>query len=130
MEQCAEVERLASRGVPVRAIAAQVFGDMRFRGRVERILRPPAPKPTTPPAEPELFPGATLCAQTVPTVRVALSRHLARVERGEVQPTVADLVKLLDLERRLQAFESLERLNALARALDEPVDGIETTTHA
>jgi hypothetical protein len=37
--QQAEVRRLAAEDVPVRQIAAAVFGDARFRGRVERILK-------------------------------------------------------------------------------------------
>jgi hypothetical protein len=45
--QRADVERLAAEGVSVRQIAAQVFGDARFRGRVERILHRPAAEPAT-----------------------------------------------------------------------------------
>jgi hypothetical protein len=120
-EQCAEVRRLASEGVPIRAIAAEVFGDRRFRGRVERIVRLPAPCPAAPP--PQGIPPATVSEGTVPVVRVALARYLARVACGDVQPTVSDMVKVLDLERRLEAFESLERMNALTRALGQPLDG-------
>jgi hypothetical protein len=36
--QRAEVVRLRDGGWSIRAIAAEVFGDRRFRGRVERIL--------------------------------------------------------------------------------------------
>jgi hypothetical protein len=52
-------------------------------------------------------------AETVPTVRIALARYLARVAHGEVSPSVAEMVKLLDLERRLQTFEAFEQLKAL-----------------
>jgi IS30 family transposase len=33
-----EVERLLAEGMPIRAVAEQVFGEARFRGRVERIV--------------------------------------------------------------------------------------------
>ena len=38
-QQRAEVIRLAAEGMSVREIASTVFGDPRFRGRVERILK-------------------------------------------------------------------------------------------
>src|ERR1700738_587935 len=41
-EERGEVIRLAGEGVSVRRIAVEVFGDSRYRGRVERILRPTA----------------------------------------------------------------------------------------
>jgi hypothetical protein len=116
--QCAEVRRLSCEGVPIRRIASQVFGDAGFRGRVERILRAPAATACAPAFD--LPVAAAVTAETVPTVRLALSRYLVRVERGEIQPTLGDLVRLLDLERRLQAFELVEQMNALTRAIDEP----------
>jgi hypothetical protein len=36
-----------------------------------------------------------------------------RWRRGELQPSISEMVKLLDLERRLQTFETLEQLNEL-----------------
>ena len=66
------------------------------------------------------MPGEAVSAETVPAVRAALRQYLIRLQRGQVQPSVGEMVKLLDLERRLQAFESLERLNELARA--QPLD--------
>ena len=112
--QCAEVKRLAAEGASIRAIAARVFGDTRLRGRVERILNEPAPAPTG--HENDAIPGEAVSAETVPTVRAALRQYLVRLQRGQVQPSVGEMVKLLDLERRLQAFESLERLNELTSA--------------
>jgi hypothetical protein len=47
-------ERLAAEGVSVRRIAAEVFGDSRFWGRVERILRPRAAPEPLQPADPAL----------------------------------------------------------------------------
>ncbi len=106
----------------MRAIAAHVFGDGRFRGRVERILAEPASAAglTSEPDAPSDEVAVT--AQTVPVVRLALGRYLGRVERGEVQPSLAEMVKLLDLERRLQAIESIELMNALTRAPNNPAE--------
>jgi hypothetical protein len=114
--QCAEVERLSRQGASVRAVAKEVFGDVRFRGRVERILRTAVPAAPLEAAYLDDVAGSRPPAETVPAVRAALSRYSARVERGELQPSLAELLKLLDLERRLRAFESLERMNASTRA--------------
>jgi hypothetical protein len=113
--QCAEVERLSRQGASVRAVARQVFGDVRYRGRVERILRAAVPATPFEAAYVDDLAGSGPPAETVPAVRAALSRYSARVERGELQPSLAELLKLLDLERRLRAFESLERMNASTR---------------
>jgi hypothetical protein len=115
--ECAEVRRLAGEGASVRAIAAEVFGDARFRGRVERILAAPTDAST---CEAEVPPDGVAMAETVPAVRAALGRYLGRVQRGQIEPSVAEMVKLLDLERRLQAIESIELMNAFARAAEEP----------
>jgi hypothetical protein len=114
--QCAEVKRLAGEGASIRAIAAQVFGDARLRGRVERILKGAAAIRPCPEDQALLPEDAVVSAETVPAVRAALRQYLMRLQRGEVQPSVGEMVKLLDLERRLQAFESIEQLNELARA--------------
>jgi len=113
--QCAEVERLSRQGASGRAVAKQVFGDVRYRGRVERILRSSVASKGIDAGRLDEFPGFVPSAETMPAVRSALSRYAARVERGELQPSLAELLKLLDLERRLQAFESLERMNASTR---------------
>ncbi|MDX6413665.1 MAG: hypothetical protein QOH23_1075 [Gaiellaceae bacterium] len=113
--QCAEVERLSRQGASVRAVAKQVFGDVRYRGRVERILHAAVPSNRLEAAHVDDLAGSAPPAETVPAVRAALSRYSARVERGELQPSLAELLKLLDLERRLRAFESLERMNASTR---------------
>jgi hypothetical protein len=109
--ECLQVLELATKGISVRRIAEEVFGDARFRGRVERILRTstqpdPSERDTAPP-------DSTMSVETVPTVRAALRRYLGRIERGELQPSISEMVKLLDLERRLQTFETLEQLNEL-----------------
>jgi hypothetical protein len=108
---------LAGEGASVRAIAAGVFGDARFRGRVERILAAPADASAP---DPEPSRNEAVTAETVPAGRAALGRYLARVQRGQIEPSVAEMVRLLDLERRLQAIESIELVNALTRAVEEP----------
>ena len=120
-EECLRVHALALEGMSVRRIAEEVFGNQRFRGRVERILHAPEP-PTTPDGGASIS-ESTVLVETVPTVRAALARHLARVARGGLNPSVGELVKLLDLERRLQTFESLEQINALSRSVDGPLEG-------
>jgi hypothetical protein len=116
LAQCAEVKRLDAEGASIRAIAAQVFGDARLRGRVERILKEPATSASRPAREAHLTEDAAVSAETVPAVRAALRQYLTWLQRGEVQPSVGEMVMLLDLERRLQTFESIQQLNALARA--------------
>jgi hypothetical protein len=121
LTECGEVWRLAGEGASVRAIAAEVFGDRRFRGRVERILAAPVSTAGLT-GELDVPTDEVFAAQTVPVVRLALGRYLARVERGEVQPSLAEMVKLLDLERRLQVIDSIELMNALTRAPNDPAE--------
>lgn len=120
--QRARVERLAAEGASVRQIAAAVFGAARYRGRVERILRPradPAPAPGAyrdPKGEVDL--SAVLPASdAAPLLRELFNMYMQRVASGEIEPSVAELARLADLERRLEAKEQLERLNALTREL-------------
>lgn len=119
MTERAEVERLAAEGVSVRGIAAEVFGDARYRGRVERILHKPATSATAAPlvADPLLEGIDVTELGTVRSTRLLLERLLASwVSSGET-PSATELKTLLELERRLQAFESVERLNRLHREL-------------
>jgi hypothetical protein len=117
-EECTRVRMLAAEGVSLRRIAEEVFGDRRLRGRVERILQ--ATEMSRGSGVPVTEVMASL--ETLPTVRVALARYLARVAGGEVSPSVGEMVKLLDLERRLQALEALDEIKALTRAVDQPLD--------
>ena len=116
--QCVEVRRLATEGFSLRQIAEEVFGDRRFRGRVERILQAPDAPPD--PVRGALIGDEDVSVETAPTVRAALARYLAPVARGDLNPSVTEMVKLLDLERRLQTFEAIEQLNALTRAHEPP----------
>jgi hypothetical protein len=111
------VRRLAAEGAPIRGIAAEVFGDERFRGRVERILR----APEQPEADVRVL-DAQVVTNAVPVVRQAFGRYLARVAAGIERPSLNDLLKALELERRLQAAEMVEQMNALTREVAESVE--------
>jgi hypothetical protein len=120
--QRAEVCRLAAEGSSVRKIAEAVFGNRRFRGRVERIVKS-GDLAGDGDAE-HAIAESEVSAGTVPTVRRALERYLARVQRREIEPSPGEMVKLLDLERRLQAFEAIAQINALTRDFNAPVDDL------
>ena len=110
--QRAEVERLAAGGLSVRRVAAEVFGDARFRGRVERILRPPAaagPLALLSAAVP-LLEGVDVAALgTTASIRLLLERRLAYWLASGAAPSVGELRNLLEVQRRLEAAESVER---------------------
>src|ERR1700740_2472975 len=96
--QRAEVERLPAEGVPIRQIAAQVFGDARFRGRVERILR--GRDGATPAiATADLAAGERVVAElgTAPTLRMLFERRLALLVAREKPPSMSELRALLDV---------------------------------
>ena len=110
--QRAEVERLAGEGVSVRQIAAQVFGDARFRGRVERILRRPASEPVAValPLEPELEGIDPLELGTNALIRLLFERRLAWLAATGKAPSFGELRSMLEVQRRLEAAEALEQL--------------------
>lgn len=112
-----EVERLAAQGESVRQIAKAVFGDVRYRGRVERILRAPAGAPEQ--AWEPLDLDALPTLQTRAVLRKVMNGYLHRIERGELRPSIGESLKLLDLDRRLATLEQLERANELTRGLRE-----------
>ena len=112
---------MAAEGVPIRAIAERVFGDRRYRGRVERILGPPnsgakvaQSEPVSTTSTPAGLEEAAPVEATA-TIRSAFDREINRIAAGLVEPSPAELRTLLDLQRRLEAREAVERLNALTR---------------
>ena len=110
--QRAEVERLAAEGVSVRRIAAQVFGDARFRGRVERILHRPSSQAVaaTVPLEPALAGIDPAALGTTELIRLLLERRLAWLAANGKVPSFRELRSLLEVQRRLEAAEALEQL--------------------
>jgi hypothetical protein len=116
-EERAEVIRLAAEEVSVRRIAAEVFGDSRYRGRVERILRRPAVgvRPTvTAEGETEIDLEQLLAsggqAGVVPFLLARYERWL--ITSGTL-PSLAEMERLLRIRRQLAGFAELERLRAL-----------------
>jgi hypothetical protein len=118
-EHVAEVRKLREEGASLRAIAAQVFGDERLKGRVERILAVPVDEgePAQEPAEPseleagELAPDERLAGlkRAYGIVQRQIDERLARGEH--VSPS--ELVALQRLELRLGQYEELEELRRL-----------------
>jgi hypothetical protein len=108
----AEVERLLAGGVPIRSVAAQVFGDARYRGRVERIHRRRVGSGGGPSDD---FAAASVeaLASEPASLRAVLERQLARVEQPGVESSPRELRKLLKLWSRLLAVESVGRVKAL-----------------
>ena len=112
------MRRLAASGLSVRKIAAQVFGDARFRGRVERILSRAADAAEAPEAvrarEAELREFARL--DRAGQMRWLLDRRLALWAARDDGPSARELLALLEADRRLQTLETLERLRAAHRS--------------
>ena len=114
--QEAEVVRLAAEGLPVRKIAAAVFGDARLRGRVERILKGnerKQPQPTEP--EPLAIEGLS----TLEVFTLLFERRLAAIAAAGGKVSMNELRNLLDVQRRLEAWETVERMNQLTRRVPE-----------
>jgi hypothetical protein len=106
--QRAEVVRLREAGGSIRAIAAEVFGDQRFRGRVERILASSS-RGFGNAAEDASLDGLA----PMQAIRILYERRLAMLLSGQVAPSMTELVKLLEVQRRLDGFDQYERLRAL-----------------
>ena len=106
-------------------VAAEVFGDARYRGRVERIVRASKGRPRDVPPRDELVArlqtaGANAddstspeswLEQLVPLYGAALKQ---RLEAG-LPVKARELLALIDLERRLDDARTVKRLNALTR---------------
>jgi hypothetical protein len=104
------VVRLREAGWSIRSIAAEVFGDARYRGRVERILATGVAGLAAAPGELSLDGLAPMEA-----IRVLYERRLAVLLAGDVAPSMTELQKLLEVQRRLDAFAEYERLRDLTR---------------
>ncbi len=109
---------MAAAGVSVRAVAGQVFGDVRFRGRVERILACPAEAAESPEAlgareaELRVFAGLSRAGQ----LRWLLERQLKALAVRDEPTSARELRTLLDVERRLLSLEQMERLRPRPRS--------------
>jgi hypothetical protein len=107
------VRQLRDEGRPIRDIAREVFGDARFRGRVERILHARR-VPLLPPAQsvdPAEFESLNPTAQ----LRLLVERRRRQWLVSGTVPSMSELKALLEIEQRLAAQEHLERLHDAGR---------------
>lgn len=110
------VRSLAADGESIRRIAELVFGDRRYRGRVERILRAKARaegqtarvRQSAVTLEGLVPPGTPVLS-----LRELVAAHREQLERAGEDASLRDVQTLLKLERQLAAREEIERLNAL-----------------
>jgi hypothetical protein len=99
----------------VRRIAADVFGDVSFRGRVERILGTPADTAESPEAvgareeELRVFAGVGSTAR----LRRLYERIVQAMAERDEAPSPRALLEVVELDRQLR---SLERLNGMTKA--------------
>ena len=115
--QRAEVRRLRDAGHSIRAIATEVFGHARLRGRVERILsrsathdkRPPSPALVA--AELERFEQLSPIEQTL----FLFKRRTRLLAERDDPPSARELNALLRLALTLEAQDEVERLTERTR---------------
>jgi len=117
----AEVLRRAQAGESKRKIAEAVFGDARYRGRVERIMRAETIDPAR--SGPELPPLELKLDHTAPPADARYWRELVshsrrslgqRLAQGEAVPA-RELATLLKFEQQVANQEQFERLRDLTR---------------
>jgi hypothetical protein len=101
----------------VRQIAAAVFGHDRFRGRVERILKNDEREAPSSETEPLLIEGLS----RLDVFTALFERRLATIAAAGGNVSMNELKNLLDVQRQLEAWETIERMNALTRRT-VPVD--------
>jgi hypothetical protein len=112
-----EVRRLREAGVSIRRIAEQVFGDRRYRGRVERILqRPVEPGPD---AERSLEEIDLDRIDSAALLRLLFERRLRSWALSGRAPSMSELRTALDVRRQLETLESLERIRAMTTSVRE-----------
>jgi hypothetical protein len=111
---------LAAEGASQRAIAEAVFGDARYRGRVERILRADAAASNGASAPRNSGKEETPKVAFTPESDLELFRELvSRSERAMLEsdhpPSLLDIDRLLKIKRQLEALETVESMRALTR---------------
>jgi hypothetical protein len=108
--------------VSVRAIADEVFGSSRYRGRVERILDRLADAAERPEviaaraAELAAFEGMDPTEQ----LRFLFDRNLRALAGRDEPPSARTLLTLVNLDRRLRSLEQLERMSSRLRLRRNP----------
>jgi len=109
---------LAAEAMSERRIAEIVFGDARYRGRVERLLRPrSSSRARELPGEqvPTADDGTRADEPVFPSIRELLNHHRRRLANSGELPSLKEIELLLKLERQVEAQETLEHLTALTR---------------
>ena len=124
-EERRQVLALAAEGASQREIAKTVFGHVRFRGRVERILAAAAAGSTASQAPRNGPAGA--CAEAKfrsRSERELVRELLGRAERAMLEssdpPALVDIERLVRLKRQLETLETVDRLNAMVRGKNRP----------
>lgn len=113
-----QVRRLAAEGRSRRQIAEDVFGDARFRGRVERILGSTLREL---PGAGQLsgdglhFDGQLADDTDGLSLRHLVNRYRESLAARDETPSLSEIERLLRIERQLAAMEQVEQLNALTR---------------
>jgi hypothetical protein len=106
------VRELIADGWSIRHTAVEVFGEARYRGRVERIIRAHTiHRPRDPTA------SDTDVSELTATelIRVLLERRLAWLAEREIPPSGNELVQLLKAQLMLHHREAYERSHAATR---------------
>jgi hypothetical protein len=111
----------------IRRIATLVFGDARYRGRVERILRRPETAQRRPEhasradsnAELEAALDALAAAgDEAPSLEELVASLRKQLTNGTGPVSIRELEVLFKLERALETRATLKRLNDLTRETD------------
>jgi hypothetical protein len=100
--------RLAAEGVSIRRIAVAVFGNTNTRSRVERILKTEA-NGRHEPIEPLDIDGLA----GLDIFKAFFDRRVATIAAQGGSPSMNELRTLLEVQRQLQAWESVELANRL-----------------
>jgi chorismate mutase len=111
--QVAEVKRLRSEGWSIRAIAAEVFDDVRYRGRVERVLD--SAHGSTRAGEAVVEPIEIEGLTDTQVLRLFANRIYEGWAKSGKEPRPRDLAVMLRIECGLASRESFERVRALTR---------------
>jgi hypothetical protein len=108
-----EVERLRGEGVSIRQTAKQVFGHERYRGRVERILQRQRSTGALPEIDDEGIDFDQLDSTAL--IRLLMERTLRSWAKTGRNVRATELRAMLDLQRRMEAAEQVQRLNDSTR---------------
>jgi hypothetical protein len=117
-EERERVLELADEGATQRKIAERVFGDARYRGRVERILRERVPSGRvsgTPPRTADGEIDLAFEAGDMTSIRTLVARYERELLESEQTPAIADIDRLLRIKQHLERHEEFDRLRELTR---------------